>query len=63
MEKKLKFFFDKKGDTPDIAISKSEEAISREVGNDIIIRINPHTKEIVGFTILNLQLPKDLRIY
>ncbi len=33
MEKKLKFFFDKKGD----------------------IRIDPKTKEIVGFTILNFE--------
>jgi uncharacterized protein YuzE len=55
MGKKLKFFFDKKGDILDIAIGKPKEAISREIGNDIVVRIDPKTKEIVGFTILNFE--------
>ncbi len=55
MEKKLKFFFDKKGDVLDIAIGKPKKAISREIGNDVIIRIDPETKDIVGFTILNFE--------
>jgi uncharacterized protein YuzE len=55
MGKKLKFFFDKKGDILDIAIGKPREAISREIGNDIVVRIDPKTKEIVGFTILNFE--------
>ena len=55
MEKKLKFFFDEKGDILDIAIGKPKEAISREIGNDVIIRVDPKTKEIVGFTILNFE--------
>ena len=32
MEKKLKFFFDKKGNFLDIAIVKPKKAISREMG-------------------------------
>lgn len=55
MEKKLKFFFDKKGDVLDIAIGKPKKAISRELDNDIVVRIDPKTKEIVGFTILNFE--------
>lgn len=55
MEKKLKFILDKNGDILDIAIGKPKEAISREIGNDVIIRIDPKTKEIVGFTILNFE--------
>lgn len=55
MEKKLKFFFDKKGDLLDIAIGKPKAAISKEIGNDIVVRIDPKTKEIVGFTILNFE--------
>ncbi len=39
----------------DIAIGKPREAISREIGNDIVVRIDPKTKEIVGFTILNFE--------
>ncbi|SNQ60879.1 hypothetical protein [Candidatus Methanoperedens nitratireducens] len=33
MEKKLKFFFDKKGDVLDIAIGKPRKDISKEIGN------------------------------
>lgn len=55
MGKKLKFFFDKKGDVLDIAIGKPKTAISKEIGNDIVVRIDPKTKEIVGFTILNFE--------
>lgn len=54
-DNRLKFFFDKKGDALDIAIGKHEKAISRELENDIVVRIDPKTKEIVGFTILNFE--------
>jgi len=53
MERKLKFFYDKEGDVLDIAISDPTELISKELDNDIIMRLDPHTDEIVGFTILN----------
>lgn len=55
MEKRLKFFFDKKGDVLDFVIGKPKEAISKEIGNDIVVRIDPKMKEIVGFTILNFE--------
>lgn len=54
-DNRLKFFFDKKGDVLDIAIGKPEKAISRELDNDIVVRLDPKTKEIVGFTILNFE--------
>ncbi|MCZ7381485.1 MAG: DUF2283 domain-containing protein [Candidatus Methanoperedens sp.] len=55
MEKKLRFFFDKKGDLLDMVIGNPKGAISEEIGNDIVVRIDPKTKEIVGFTILNFE--------
>ncbi len=55
LDKKLKFFFDKKGDVLDIAIGKPRKAISKEIGNDVVVRIDPKTKEILGFTILNFE--------
>lgn len=55
MEKNLKFFFDKEGDVLDIAIGEPTEAISKELGNDVIMRLDPKTEEIVGFTILNFE--------
>ena len=55
MEKKLKFFFDKQGDSLDIAIGEPEKAISKEIGKDIVMRVEPETGEVVGFTILNIE--------
>ena len=55
MERKLKFFYDKEGDVLDIAIGDPTESISKELENDIIMRLDPHTDEIVGFTILNFE--------
>ncbi|MCK4798230.1 MAG: DUF2283 domain-containing protein, partial [Spirochaetes bacterium] len=51
----LKFFFDKQGDSLDIAIGEPEKAISKEIGNDIVMRVEPETGEVVGFTILNFE--------
>lgn len=47
--------FDEEGDVLDIAIGKPVKAISRDVGDDVLIRINPKTKKVVGFTILNFR--------
>ena len=55
MERKLKFFYGKEGDVLDIAIGDPTESISKELENDIIMRLDPHTDEIVGFTILNFE--------
>jgi len=51
----LKFFFDKQGDVLDISIGEPKGAISNEMSNDIVMRINPKTNKIVGFTILNFE--------
>jgi uncharacterized protein YuzE len=53
MEGKIMFWFDKEGDVLDISIGKPQKAVSKEVGEDIIVRMNPKNKEVVGFTILN----------
>jgi uncharacterized protein YuzE len=53
MEEKIIFWFDKKGDVLDISIGKLKKAISKELGEDIIVRVDPRKKSIVGFTILN----------
>ena len=52
---KMMFWFDKEGDVLDISIGKPKEALSKEIGDDILLRINPETKEVVGFTILNFE--------
>ena len=55
MDKKLIFSFDKEGDVLDISIGKPRKAISEEIKEDIFVRKNPKTKEIVGFMILNFE--------
>lgn len=49
----MKFFYDQKGDVLYISIGSPKKAISKEVEDDILIRVDPKTEEVVGFTILN----------
>ncbi len=55
MDEKLMFFYDKEGDILDISIGKPKKAVSKEIENDIILRLEPKTRELVGFTILNFE--------
>ena len=52
---KMMFWFDKDGDVLEISIGKPKAAVSREIGDDIVLRVNSKTKEVVGFTILNFE--------
>jgi uncharacterized protein YuzE len=38
-----------------ISIGDPREAISKEVGDDILIRVDPKTNEVFGITILNFE--------
>ena len=51
---KMKFFYDREGDILDISLSEPEKATSKEIGDDMIIRISERD-EIVGVTILNFE--------
>ncbi len=55
MEKRLTFSFDKEGDILDISIGKPKKAISREVDDDFFVRVDPKTKKVVGFSIINFE--------
>lgn len=52
-EKLMNFFYDRKSDLLYISIGLPQEAISKELGDDILIRVKPDTGEVIGFTILN----------
>jgi len=50
----LTYFYDKEADTFYFSQGKpsaSDETV--EVGNDVLMRINPRTKRVRGFTLLN----------
>jgi len=53
MEKTIMFFYDKDNDIMDISFGKPKVAISEEADNDIVVRIDPKSKETLGFTIIN----------
>lgn len=52
MGKRLNISYDKEGDILEISAGEPEEAISEEIGDDVVLHRN-FKKEIVGFTILN----------
>ncbi|MBM4159715.1 MAG: hypothetical protein FJ217_01310 [Ignavibacteria bacterium] len=43
------------GDVLDISIGKPAKAVSNEIADDFFERLDPRTKKIVGFSILNFQ--------
>lgn len=55
MEKALNFSYDQEGDILDISIGKARKAISEEVSEDVFVRLEPKTKKVIGFMILNFE--------
>ena len=53
MADRLRFFYDKESDILEIALGRARRAISREIDDDIFVRLDPKTKKVVGFSILN----------
>ena len=47
-------FYDRESDVLYLSIGEPRRAISREVGDDVLLRIDPETKNVVGLTIMNL---------
>ena len=54
MAKRLNFFFDLEADILYLSVGKPRPAVSKEAGDDILVRLDPKTKKVVGCTILNL---------
>ena len=54
MAKRLNFFFDREGDILYLSVGKPRPAIAKEIGDDIIVRVDPKSHRVVGCTILNL---------
>ena len=54
MDKVTQIFYDRESDVLYLSIGESRRAISREVGDDVLLRIDPETENVVGLTIMNL---------
>lgn len=55
MADKIKIFYDKKNDILDISLGRPRRSLSKELGNDILVRVIPRTNKIVGLTVLNFE--------
>ena len=53
MGKRLSFFFDNDADILYITVGEKSSAVSKEIGEDILVRVDPKTKKVKGLTILN----------
>jgi uncharacterized protein YuzE len=54
MEKGIKIYFDKEADVLYFSRGAPQsDVISRELGDDIIVRLEPQTNRVLGFTVLN----------
>ncbi|MDL1897659.1 DUF2283 domain-containing protein [Anaerolineae bacterium CFX7] len=53
MEEVTTMFYDKESDVLYITIGEPQIAISRELENDVLLRVHPETGQVVGMTVLN----------
>ncbi|MDX2076812.1 MAG: DUF2283 domain-containing protein [bacterium] len=51
----MQLSYDTDADILYLSIGNPRPAISREVGNDVILRLDPNTGDVIGLTILNLS--------
>jgi len=61
LEGKINFFFDEESDVLDITFGKPRKAVAKELKNDIAVRLDPKSGEIVGIVILNFMKRFRLR--
>lgn len=55
MDAVTQLYYDRDADTLYLTVGEPRPAISREIGDDILLRIDPDTGSIVGMTVLNLS--------
>jgi uncharacterized protein YuzE len=55
MGKEIRMVYDEEGDILDVSIGEPENAISREVEDDFLLRVDSESDVVVGFSILNFR--------
>ncbi|OGB93474.1 MAG: hypothetical protein A3G35_06770 [candidate division NC10 bacterium RIFCSPLOWO2_12_FULL_66_18] len=55
MAKALIYSYDKKRDVLYVSVGHPQDAISREVQPGIFVHLNPRTRKVVGYTLLDFQ--------
>lgn len=54
----MRYSYNKDADEFNISLRKSQKAISLELSDEVYVRLQPKTKEILGFTILHFSKNK-----
>jgi uncharacterized protein YuzE len=55
MDKLTQIFYDKEGDVLYLSVGKPRRAVSQELGDAVLLRIDTETDEIIGLTVMNLS--------
>lgn len=55
MEKMIQISYDKTGDVLYLSVGDPRPAISEEIGDDVLLRLDVDTGELVGLTMLNFS--------
>ena len=55
MDKTLQLYYDKQSDILYLSAGDPRPAISEELGDDILLRLDIETGEVVGLTVLNFS--------
>lgn len=56
----MQLAYDREADVLYLSVGEPRRAISREIGDDVLLRIDPDTGAVVGLTILNLSTRNSL---
>ncbi len=51
----MQMSYDREADVLYVSLGAPRRDISREIGDDILLRLDPETNEVVGLTVLNLS--------
>lgn len=56
----MQIAYDREADVLYLTVGEPRPAISREIGDDVLLRVDAETGEVVGMTILNLSTRDSL---
>ena len=55
MEKAIRIVYYEPSDELNILLGEPEDSVLQEIDNEIYVRLQPTTNEVLGFTILNFE--------
>ena len=58
-EHMMQLAYDREADVLYLSVGDPRPAVSREIGDDVLLRVDPDSGEVVGLTILNLSTRED----